>query len=564
VRNSRRYILAVLCGLYLGLFLLLPIAMAIREGFLFQGGWSLIWIQRVFTDLASREGLVNSLRLAGITTLVVFVVALPLAAVANQYSFRGKNLLSALLMVPMILPPFVGALAMRQILARESGSINLLLAMAGLPKLDFLGSGLPGVVVLEVLHLYPILYLNAVAALANVDPTLIEAARGLGASHWTVFRRIVLPLIRPGLFAGGTIVFIWSFCELGTPAMLGYDQVLPVQIFHGLNVADTSPDIYAMVFVLLGASVGMNALGKFLFGRPVGGATVRGVAAQPRRAGVVGTGLIWLLFAAVTLVAMTPHVGVVLMSFSRRWSGTILPESYTLQYVRQVFQQERTWRSIVNSLHYASLATVVDVVAGLTIAVLVVRMKIRGGWLLDSAAMLPLAVPGLVIASGYIVLTSRPPEIPYLKELLEQYSPRQNPALILIIAYSIRRLPYMVRSISAGLEQTSPTLEEAARNLGAGPLRTLLRVTVPLISANVLAGAILAFSFAMLEVSDSLILAQTPPYYPITKTIYTLASVADTQNLAAALGMFGMVLLTATLAAASLLLGRRMGAMFRV
>jgi iron(III) transport system permease protein len=374
----------------------------------------------------------------------------------------------------------------------------------------------------------------------------------------------VLPLIRPGLFAGGTIVFIWSFCELGTPAMMGYDQVLPVQIFHALIEADTSPSIYAMVFVLLGASVGMYAVGKFLFGRAVGGSTGRGVATQAHRAGFVGTALIWLLFGVVTLAAVTPHVGVVLMSVARRWSGTILPESYTLQHVRDIFARADTWPSILNSLHYASLATAVDIVAGLTIAVLVVRMKIRGGWLLDSVAMLPLAVPGLVIASGYIVLTSRPPEIPYLKDLLAEYSPGRNPTLILIIAYSIRRLPYMVRSISAGLEQTSPTLEEAARNLGAGPLRTLLRVTVPLISANVLAGAILAFSFAMLEVSDSLILAQTKPYYPITKTIYALANSAGTQNLAAALGMLGMVLLTATLAAASLLLGRRMGAMFRV
>jgi len=161
-----------------------------------------------------------------------------------------------------------------------------------------------------------------------------------------------------------------------------------------------------------------------------------------------------------------------------------------------------------------------------------------------------------VIASGYVALTASGP--------LERIGPAGDPTVILIIAYSVRRLPYMLRAISAGLQQTSETLEEAARNLGAGPVRTVWRVTVPLISANLLAGAILAFSFAMLEVSDSLILAQTAEHYPITKQIWELVGPADTQHVAAALGMFGMGLLTATLILANLLLGKRLGAMFRV
>ena len=194
---------------------------------------------------------------------------------------------------------------------------------------------------------------------------------------------------------------------------------------------------------------------------------------------------------------------------------------------------------------------------GVAIAYLVVRLRVRGRSVLDSLAMLPLAVPGLVIASGYVAMTR--PGSP-----LEAIGPKHDPTLILIIAYSVRRLPYMVRSVSAGLQQTSETLEEAARNLGATPIKTVLKITVPLISANVLAGAILAFSFAMLEVSDSLILAQTSDFYPITKAIYALAGVADTTNLAAALGTFGMLLLTATLILANLLLGKRLGAMFRV
>jgi len=556
VRYWRRYILAGLCAGFLVAFLLVPIGMAIRSGFVENGRLTGFWLRRVFMDLAAREGLVNSLKLAAVTTCGVFLLAVPLAVLANQYDFRGKSVASALLMVPMILPPFVGAMAIRKLLAYEGGSVNLMLQALGLGKVDWLGSGFAGVVILEILHLYPIMYLNASAALANVDPTLVEAARNLGASRWTTFRRVTLPLIRPGLFAGGTIVFIWSFTELGTPLMVGYEQVLPVQIYHGLNVLDTSPKTFSMVFVMLSASVAFYGMGRFLFGRAAAATAGRGVAAAARRPGKAGTVAIWAVFALVTLLAVVPHVGVVLMSFAGRWSGTILPASYTLRHVREVFTRPETWNSIVNSLRYALAATAVDVVAGLTVAYLVVRLRVRGRSLLDSLAMLPLAVPGLVIASGYVALTAAGP--------LKDIGPAKDPTFILIIAYSVRRLPYVVRSISAGLQQTSETLEEAARNLGASPLRSVLRVTVPLISANVLAGAILAFSFAMLEVSDSLILAQTQQYYPITKAIYTLAGLADTTNLAAALGAFGMVLLTATLILANLLLGKRLGAMFRV
>jgi iron(III) transport system permease protein len=165
--------------------------------------------------------------------------------------------------------------------------------------------------------------------------------------------------------------------------------------------------------------------------------------------------------------------------------------------------------------------------------------------------MLPLAVPGLVMAAGYVAITL--PNTP-----LAAIGPTRNPTVLLIIAYTIRRLPYMVRSVSAGLQQTSETLEEAAQNLGAPRWKAVLRITVPLVMANILAGAILSFSFNMLDVSDSLILAQTKEFYPITKQLYELVNIGTTTNMAAALGVYGMGLLTATLIAANVLLGRKM------
>jgi iron(III) transport system permease protein len=199
----------------------------------------------------------------------------------------------------------------------------------------------------------------------------------------------------------------------------------------------------------------------------------------------------------------------------------------------------------------------VDIILGLAIAYVIVRTKLPGRQTLDTIAMLPLAVPGLVLAFGYISMTQP-------GRFFEALNPGRDPTLLLVIAYSVRRLPYVVRSAVAGLQQTSETLEEAAQNLGCPPLRTLRRITFPLIAANVLAGGLLAFSFAMLEVSDSLILAQKQQHFPITKAIYELFQlIGDGKFLAAALGVWAMVFLGLTIAVASRILGKKMGVLFR-
>jgi iron(III) transport system permease protein len=149
--------------------------------------------------------------------------------------------------------------------------------------------------------------------------------------------------------------------------------------------------------------------------------------------------------------------------------------------------------------------------------------------------------------------------------LLSCLNPVENPAPLLVIAYSVRRLPYMVRSAAAGFQQTSETLEEAAASLGCPPFRATVRITLPLIMANLIAGGLLAFAFAMLEVSDSLVLAQKQAFYPITKAIFELFQLlGDGRFLASALGAWAMVFLGVVIAGASILLGRKLGALFRV
>lgn len=580
-----QYVLMLAVFGLLFMFLLWPIWLTIRGGFVNPAGeFSLDAIALVFQDPTLRAGLVNATLIATATTFLVVLIALPLAVLNARYAFPGKNAFSALVLVPLILPPFVGAIGMRMMLGRY-GAVNSLFGT----DFDFLGSAkFWGVVVVEALHLYPILYVNVAAALANLDPTLEEAAENLGVGPVKRFFRITLPLIRPGLFAGGTIVFIWSFTELGTPLMFDYYAVTPVQIFGRIKEMESSAQPYALTAVMLGAAILFYLVGKTLFGgRAYAMYSKASIGARTKSLGRVGGLLAAGLFAFVTFVAVLPHLGVVLAAFTAngQWYQSTLPQVFTLEHFEAALTHNLAMDSIRNSLKYATIAMFITMVLGVAIGYIVVRTRLWGRHALDALAMLPLAVPGLVMAFGYVALTlnypftlsadnaaelawferAMLPVVEALRGWFNVLGANANPFVLLVIAYAVRRLPYMVRSTVAGLEQTSNELEEAARNLGAGPLTTMRRIIIPLIMANLIAGGLLVFSFSMLEVSDSLILAQREIHYPITKAIYTFFErLGDGQYIASAMGVWGMALLTVTLVGASVLLGKKMGALFRV
>ena len=183
------------------------------------------------------------------------LVSIPLAVLFTRYRFPGREWLRPALLAPLILPPFVGALGIKHIFARF-GALNLLLAKLGIISLahpiDWLGaSGFTGIVILEVLHLFPIFFLSVSAALANIDPSLLDAAANLGASAWRRFLTITLPLARPGLFAGACIVFISAFTDLGTPLILNFSATVPTQIFNASVDANSEQIGYAFVVATL-------------------------------------------------------------------------------------------------------------------------------------------------------------------------------------------------------------------------------------------------------------------------------------------------------------------------
>lgn len=546
---------------FFGAFLFYPVSFMLRRAFGAGGEFTFEYFGLLLASPLQREALWNSFAIALLTTAATTVLALPLAHWMTRYDFRGKALLGGLVLVPMIMPPFVGAIGLKQLLAKF-GSVNLALMDLGvLPPdrpIDWLGAGgFWGIVILQVLSLYPIMFLNLSAAMANVDPSLREAAQNLGSGGWRLFRTVTAPLILPGWFAGAIIVFIWAFTDLGTPLIFGYSRVVPVQIFDSITELNTNPMGYALVVFVLVLTLALFFVSKRVVAGRRYEMIARGhTAGAEARTGPGQTGLIWLAFGGVITVALLPHAAVIVQSFSGRWFLSVLPDTWTLHSYREVFGSGMTASSIRNSLFYASLSATLDLVLGVIIAWLLTRRRIPFANVLDALAMLPLALPGLVLAFGYVAGFDFP---------ISWLNPRENPTLLLIVSYSVRRLPYIVRSAYAGFQQTSVTLEEASANLGASPLRTLGRITLPLVMANLVAGTILTFSFAMLEVSDSLILAMREQYFPITKMIYGLLGRIEPSApaVACALGVVGMVILTTSLLIAGKILGKKMGQLFR-
>ncbi|HXG50364.1 MAG TPA: iron ABC transporter permease [candidate division Zixibacteria bacterium] len=542
--------------LFFAVFMLYPLGYVFSNAFYTPDGLSVVFFRLMLSSPSYVAILANSINLGLAVTFFTTLLSLPLALLLVRYDFPGKAFLNGLILIPLVLPPFVGAIGMRQILARF-GSLNLLLMETGLidRPIDWLGGGsFWSVVILEVLHLYPVMYLNVAAALANVDPSLEEAARNLGADGRKLFRTVTFPLMLPGYFAGAIIVFIWAFTDLGTPLVFEYRDVIAVQIFNMVTDLHQNPMGYAFVVAVMAITLFFFYLSKQLIGGTSYEMLGRGHAVSAARPASLPIRVCaYAAVLGISAFALLPHLGIFLTSISSRWFLTVLPSDYTLRFYQGVFSHDLTLLSIKNSLFLSSLSTLIDIVLGVAIAYLLARKRLPGRDVLDALAMLPLALPGLVVAFGYVAAFSATP-----------LDARDNPVPLLVIAYAVRRLPYMVRAAYAGFQQSSAVLEEAAMNLGASPLKALWQITLPLIFANLVAGAVLSFSFAMLEVSDSLILALKEQYYPITKAIYALlARIADGPYIASAMGMLGLGLLAGSLFLASRLFGRRLGELFR-
>jgi iron(III) transport system permease protein len=538
-------------------FFLWPLLESMRGAFVdAHGNLTFVYVTHVFQNPVYLLGFRNSLAIAVISTSLCALVGVPLALVFTRWEFPGRRWLAVLIPLPLFVPPFVGALGIQRLLG-PTGAVNAALAALGLSDpaapIDWLREGrFWAVVSLTSLHLFPILYFNLSASLSNQNPELERAAQTLGAHGFRKLWRVTLPLSAPSLFASLTIIFIWSLTELGVPLLCDYHRVTSVQIFTGLKDIGQNPFVYGLVTITLLATLLLYGLSRLLLRKMDVSAGTKGATRLERRRLAPVPAWACTVFALLVLsAAALPNVSVVLLASSHDWYGTVLPTGPTLEHFRSALGHELVVPSIGRSLRYVTLSTALDLVLGFAIAWVVVQGSMKGRKLLDAMAMLPLSVPGLVMAFGYLAISreGRP---------LAMFDPARDPTLLLVVAYAMRRLPFVLRSAEAGLLQMSKNVEDAARSLGAPPLRVLLRVTLPLVLPHLLAGGLFAFALSMLEVSDSLILAQQQAHFPITKAIYELSQlIGEGRLLAAALGVWAMLLLATTIWVARRLVSER-------
>jgi iron(III) transport system permease protein len=503
---------------------------------LLDGGWpTLRPLIAFFSRPLFREALFNTL-LSGV--LAVFfgsLIGVPLALLTVRYRFRGRGLLAVLAVLPLVIPPFVGAVAFQQILGR-SGAVNLILLERFGFTVPFM-EGLTGVVLVQTLHYFPFILLNTAAALSTLDRSLEEAAQNLGASGLRLFRRVLLPLALPGYAAGALLTFIRVIDDLGTPLMLNYTKLLAPQAYVRVTtVGLTDVDGYVICVVLVALSLSALWISKGLLGRGEFTAVGRSGETPAVALGAGGTLAVWAIAILLLGPALLPHVGIALLSVSKVWSLSPLPSVYTLGNYDEILF--RAPHFIWNTLRYALLAAALDVGLGAVIAWLLLRGRTRGRQWLDVIATMPLAVPGVVLAVGYLRVFHGW-SVPGLG------APLTSTWLILVIVYAMRRLPYTVRGAYAALQQLPVSLEEAAQNLGASRARAFLKVTLPLMGRGLLAGGLLAFVSSAVDLSSTILLVPHVELGPLSYGIYLYMQSAVGRGPGAALGVVAIVLVAA-------------------
>lgn len=526
--------LALGIAAFLVLFLALPVGTVIYVAFTEKGSstFTLVNFYDFFRTELFMRSLWNSFYVSAMSVVWASVFALPLAYLTTRFAFRGAAIVQTLGFLPLIMPPFVGAVAMQLFFGRN-GSVNLLLDEWLGFKIEFM-EGLAGVIFVQSVHYFPFILINLSAALRNIDRAMEEAAQNLGSSGFRLFRRIVFPLAMPGYLAGASLVFVKVFDDLATPLLLNVKDMLAPQAYlrvTSIGIAD--PMGYVISVVLIVASVVAMWLSALaLKGRDYA-TTQRGGGGLAKRTmtpvqGLLGYGVVILILALV----LAPHLALLLLSFATIWSFSPLPDAYTTAHYGRVFGESFLY--IKNTLIYASIAGGIDVVLGVAIAYLVLRTRLIGREWLDWMATAALAIPGVVLGIGYLRT--------FYGVTLPDGTPLASLWIMIVLALAIRRLPYALRACMAALQQISVSLEEAAENLGATKARTVRRVVVPLMAGGILAGFVTAFATAAVELSATLMLVQSNSDAPLAYGLYVFMQSAAGRGPGAALGVVAVVL----------------------
>jgi iron(III) transport system permease protein len=553
MRSPRQALGVGLVWAFLILFLVYPLGRIFYDAVTDEAGvLTLANFHDFFTDRFYLRSLWHSLILGVATVITSSVLGVVVALLLVRYDFAGRGLFSYLTMIPIISPPLVGVLGFTFILGR-AGTVNVLLMdyLDMLRPVNFL-YGVHGVVLVETLHLFPMITLNVVDALGKVDPSLEEAAESVGARAWSRLWRVTLPLTTPGYVAGALLVFIWTFSDFATPLVLGVQDLLAPQaylnivqfvdrrIFRMGIVISTLMVLLAVLFLLAARHyVAIKDYSSLSYSR----------VARRRLAG--GPQILAIAFLSLLLLlSFIPYIGLALASVGKGWALTPLPVAYTLQYYERVIVE--TPKYILNSFLYSGLAVVICVLVGVPIAWLLARSSVPGRGALDAVNTLILAVPGTAIGIAYIRAFHF--DLPGFDRGLTSFW------IVMPLVLAVRRLPYTVRGSFASLLLVHHSLEEAAGSVGASGSRVFRDVTLPLIWKGIMVGGLFSFMTSLQEASAVLFLA-LGGWESITNGIFAFY-IAGSANEAAALGVILIAVAALSVAVINRMAGTRMGGVF--
>jgi len=493
---------ALLLALLLAWLVGYPLVLTATEALHPEGDWSLAPLGAFATAADEWSALGHSLLVATLSVLLAALIGVPLALIFARTDFPGRRTLGALIALPVALPPLVGVIAFL-FLYGESGFIpRLLMSTLGLEQAPWRLDGLGAILLVHTYSMYVYFYLFARAALARLDGATLEAAASLGASRLRSFWRVTMPQLYPALLGAALLTFMTALGSFSAPYIFGGGyRVMTTQIVASKLSGELARANLESV-VLAGLALLALLMVHRLQARMPEATSAHGMAPRPRRVARTGLRLAftvtgWLL----ALLLLLPHLTLMLISLvpAGTWTTEWLPPQLDAGNYQRLFGQPERLRPMLNSLWMAALATTGAVVLGLAAARRSRAVRGRLGAMLEALIALPWAIPGTVFAIALAATFSA--DQPWFGRFVWVGTP-----IILPLAYLVRALPITGRAALAGLRQLDPALEEAAWSLGAGPLRSFLRVVMPLLRPALAAAVGLALITALGDFVVSVVL----------------------------------------------------------
>lgn len=478
---------------------------------------------QVFTRNYYLKGLWNTLFVGFAGTLGACLIGVPLAFFTARFVVWGKSVISTLAILVLVAPPFIGAYAWIMMLG-SNGFVTNAFKTIGISIPTIYGAH--GIILVFTLKFFPFVYLMTQNALLSVNKSYEDAAKNLGCSPLESFFKITIPLVFPAISTGAIICFVLSIADFGTPAILGRGfRTLSTIAYSAYTSELGGTPTMAVTVSLVMMAISMLALffqRRILAKRRYGSALTN--LPVPQKLVGLSNYLVHFYCFLIVAIAMLPTAVVVYTSFLKT-KGPVFTGGFGLSSYERVLSNAP--EAIANSFIFALVAVgFIAIFSGL-ISYLIVRRENMISGSIDLLMMVPYLVPGVVIAIGFVTT--------FRTGLFDL----TGTATILIMIYFIRRLPYGVRATTNSLRQIKPSLEEAAINLGAAPLKAFLKVTVPLIVPGMIVGALMSFITAINELSSTLILYTSGT---VTMPVKIYISVLDGEfGLAAALSTILLV-----------------------